>query len=114
MTTSEDLCTPQFPRSSNYNPAWMLASASGGANSLWLTEWLTLGLDLQPGMNVLDLGCGRAASSVLLAREYGVTMWAADLWFNLQLSIPWRSLFVSQRIDGVHVRRSAGGIEAEE
>ena len=33
-------------------------------------------------MNVLDLGCGRAASSIFLAREYGVTVWATDLWFN--------------------------------
>jgi len=31
-------------------------------------------------MRVLDLGCGRAKSSVFLAREFGVEVWATDLW----------------------------------
>ena len=60
----------------------MLASVSGGANPLWLAEWLTEALDLRPGMRVLDLGCGRAASSIFLRRELGVQVWATDLWFN--------------------------------
>jgi cyclopropane fatty-acyl-phospholipid synthase-like methyltransferase len=72
----------RFPRSSKYNPEWLRASASGGANSLWLTEWLCTALDLKPGMRVLDLGCGRAASSIFLHREFGVQVWAADLWFS--------------------------------
>ncbi len=59
-----------------------MASVSGGANSLWLTEWLTTALDLRPGMRVLDLGCGRAASSIFLHREFGVQVWATDLWFD--------------------------------
>lgn len=71
-----------FPRSSQYHPEWVLASASGGANSLWLTEWLTTALDLRPGMRVLDLGCGRAASSIFLRQEFGVQVWATDLWFS--------------------------------
>ena len=72
----------QFPRSSAYNPEWIVASVSGGACSLWLVEWLTSALDLRPGMRVLDLGCGRGASSVFLHREFGVQVWATDLWFN--------------------------------
>ncbi|MBL8892630.1 MAG: methyltransferase domain-containing protein [Planctomycetaceae bacterium] len=74
----------QFPRSNAYNPEWVLASGSGGANSLWLTEWLTSIMDLKPGMRVLDLGCGRAMSSIFFAREFGVTTWATDLWFSPQ------------------------------
>ena len=31
-------------------------------------------------MKVLDLGCGRAKSSIFLAKEFGVEVWAADLW----------------------------------
>ena len=31
---------------------------------------------------MLDLGCGRAMTSVFLAREYGVRVWAADLWMS--------------------------------
>jgi cyclopropane fatty-acyl-phospholipid synthase-like methyltransferase len=30
----------------------------------------------------LDLGCGLAASSIFLRREYGVQVWATDLWFG--------------------------------
>ncbi len=59
-----------------------MGSASGGANSLWLTEWLCESLSLQPGQRVLDLGCGLAASSIFLRREFGVQVWATDLWFS--------------------------------
>jgi cyclopropane fatty-acyl-phospholipid synthase-like methyltransferase len=47
-----------------------------------LTEWLASVIDLRKGMRVLDLGCGRAASSIFLHREFGVQVWAADLWFG--------------------------------
>jgi SAM-dependent methyltransferase len=71
-----------FPRSNAYHPDWVRSGVSGGANPLWLTEWLTEALELRPGMRVLDLGCGRGASSVFLHREFGVQVWAADLWFS--------------------------------
>jgi SAM-dependent methyltransferase len=76
------LVSERFPRSSAYHPEWVLASVSSAANALWLTEWLAAALDLRPGMRVLDLGCGRAMSSIFLRREFGVQVWAADLWFN--------------------------------
>src|SRR5438046_6636386 len=82
MTSDKRLVSERFPRSSKYHPEWVIASASGGANSLWLTEWLTDALDLRPGMRVLDLGCGRAASSIFLRREFGAQVWATDLWFS--------------------------------
>jgi cyclopropane fatty-acyl-phospholipid synthase-like methyltransferase len=81
------LVSDRFPRSSKYHPEWVLANASGGANSLWITEWLTSGLDLRPGMRVLDLGCGRASSSIFLRREFGVQVWATDLWFSASENI---------------------------
>ena len=49
---------------------------------MWMAEWLAEALDLQPGMRVLDLGCGRAASSIFLRHEFGVQVWATDLWCN--------------------------------
>ena len=76
------MLSARFPRSSKYHPDWVIASVSGGANSLWLTEWLAPALNLKPGMRVLDLGCGRAASSIFLHREFGVQVWATDLWFS--------------------------------
>jgi SAM-dependent methyltransferase len=33
-------------------------------------------------MRVLDLGCGRAMSSIFLRREFDVQVWATDLWFS--------------------------------
>lgn len=53
-----------------------------GPNALWLLEWLCDALDLSPGARVLDLGCGKAMTSIFLAREYDVRVVAADLWIN--------------------------------
>src|SRR5262245_42420237 len=87
MTTDTRLVSDRFPRASQYNPEWVLANASGGANPLWLTEWLTSALDLRPGMRVLDLGCGRASSSIFMRREFEVQVWATDLWFSASENI---------------------------
>lgn len=70
-----------FPRSATYNPRWVLENLMG-PNVLWLTEALTQRLGLQPGMRVLDMGCGKAVSSIFLAREFGVQVWATDLWIS--------------------------------
>lgn len=82
MTPDTRLLSDRFPRSSRYHPDWVLANASGGANALWLAEWLTAELALTPGMRVLDLGCGKASTSIFLRREFGVEVWATDLWFS--------------------------------
>jgi SAM-dependent methyltransferase len=88
MAADERLFADRFPRASAYHPEWVLAGVSSAANALWLAEWLSEALDLRPGMRVLDLGCGRAMSSIFLRREFGVQIWATDLWFaaenNLQ------------------------------
>lgn len=76
----ELLRNERFPRSATYDPAW-LANEPCGANPLWLTEWLCEDLKLEPGMRVLDLGCGRAKSSLFLAKEFDVEVFAVDLWF---------------------------------
>src|SRR5215468_11151958 len=47
-----------------------------------MAEWLCEAMDLRPGMRVLDLGCGRACSSIFLRRECGVQVWATDLWIG--------------------------------
>ena len=70
-----------FPRSARYDPVWVLENRMG-PNVLWLTEALSQVMDLQPGMRVLDMGCGKAVSSIFLAKEFGVQVWANDLWIG--------------------------------
>jgi SAM-dependent methyltransferase len=79
--TDNRLLSDRFPRASRYHPEWVIENGFG-ANPLWLAEWLTSAMDLQPGMRLLDLGCGRAKSSIFLAREFGVQVWATDLWVS--------------------------------
>lgn len=75
------LTRPQFPRSANYDPEWMLEHQMG-PNALWLVEWLCERVPLSRGMRVLDLGCGKALTSIFLAREFGVHVHALDLWMG--------------------------------
>ena len=72
---------PRYPRSAGYDPQWLVDNWMG-PQPLWLLEWLAPALDLKPGMRVLDLGCGRAITSIFLAKEYGVQVVAADLWIK--------------------------------
>jgi SAM-dependent methyltransferase len=75
------LSLPQFPRSSAYDPDWVLQNLMG-PNVLWLTEALSQVMNLKSGMRVLDMGCGMAVSSIFLAKEFGVQVWATDLWVS--------------------------------
>ena len=69
----------RYVRSNGYDPAWVTENQMG-PNALWLTESLIEVLPIEPGMKVLDLGCGKAMSSIFLAREFGARVWATDLW----------------------------------
>jgi cyclopropane fatty-acyl-phospholipid synthase-like methyltransferase len=77
------LTTPElqarYPRSAKYSIQWIVENELG-SHCLWLMESLCGVMELHPGMRVLDLGCGKATSSIFLAKEYCVQVWAADLW----------------------------------
>ena len=77
------LARSSFPRSAAYDPVWLLDNMMGPC-SVWLTEALALQLTLAPGSRVVDLGCGKAMSSIFLAREFGVQVTAVDLWVGAQ------------------------------
>ena len=49
-----------------------------GENVLFNLESITSKIPLKKGMRVLDLGCGKAISSIFLAKEFGVQVWAVD------------------------------------
>ena len=53
-----------------------------GSPCLWLAEAVADKMNLKPDMKVLDLGCGKAISSIFLAKEYGVKVFATDLWVS--------------------------------
>lgn len=78
METSR-LFDSDFPKASEYPEEWVMDN-SMGPNVLWLTDWLCRDVELSSGMRVLDLGCGKALSSIFLAREFEVEVWAVDLW----------------------------------
>ena len=75
---SGDTISPKaFPLTAKYDPQWIRDNALG-ENALCQVESLARRLPLRAGMRILDLGCGKATSSIFLAREFGVEAWAAD------------------------------------
>jgi SAM-dependent methyltransferase len=51
-----------------------------GGGGLYLAVEMLRTLRLRPGALVLDLGCGKGATSIFLAKQHGVRVVALDLW----------------------------------
>lgn len=69
----------RYPLSEQYtSPA--VQSRIMGPNPLKLQEELLQGHRIPQGAVVLDLGSGQGVTSMMLARDYGFTVFAADLW----------------------------------
>ena len=85
MTSNEEklklIVDAKYPRSARYSPEWMYENKMG-CQCLWLVESLSRIMELKPGMRVLDMGCGKAMTSIFLAKEFGVTVFANDLWIS--------------------------------
>jgi cyclopropane fatty-acyl-phospholipid synthase-like methyltransferase len=79
VSADNPLFHPRHPRSNAYDPDWVFENQMG-PHALWLLESLVEVLPIKPGARVLDLGCGRAMTSIFLAREFGAEVWATDLW----------------------------------
>jgi len=69
----------KYPKSKEYNIQFLRENMMG-PNSMKILEELTDGLILTSGMKVLDLGCGKGLTSIFLAKEFGVQVFAVDLW----------------------------------
>lgn len=70
-----------FTKSDRYDKTFVKENMMG-PNSMKIIEELTESLKLEKNMRVLDLGCGRGLTSIFLAKEYGVTVFATDLWIE--------------------------------
>ena len=71
----------RYPLCNKYDCDWILDNAMGSHN-LWLQESLIQVMYLKAGMRILDMGCGKAISSIFLAKELDVQVWATDLWIS--------------------------------
>jgi len=91
-----------YPRSAKYDPEWVIENLMG-PNVLWLAESLSQVMTLRPGMRVLDMGCGKAISSIFLAQEFDLEVWATDLW--IPASENWRRILAAgleRRVCPIH------------
>lgn len=71
----------RYPLSRKYDLNWVRENHIG-SHCLLLMEALSQVMPLKPGMRVLDMGCGKAITSIFLAKEFGVRVWANDLWIS--------------------------------
>ena len=69
----------EFLKTSHFDTE-LVRSKIMGPNTLKLCEELMDNADVPAGSVVLDLGSGCGISSAMLAREYGLVTYAADLW----------------------------------
>ena len=69
----------RYIRSEKYNTPELQAKMMG-PNPVKLEEELLIGHRIPQGAVVCDLGSGQGLTSVFLAKEYGFTVYAADLW----------------------------------
>lgn len=65
-------------------------------------------LPRKKGMRILDLGCGKGLSSLYLAKEYDVTVFAADLWISPTENYEFfRSLGIEEQIFPIYADANA-------
>ena len=83
-----------YPKSKAYNTPELQAKIMG-PNPIKLEEELLTDHRIPKGAVVCDLGSGQGLTSVFLAKEYGFTVYAADLWSDPEETnvflIPWAS-----------------------
>lgn len=84
-----------FPKANSFDVN-LVQSKIMGPNPLKLCEELLRGVNIAKGSRACDLGSGTGITSVMLAREYGLDVYAVDLWsdpdenraFFREMSVP--------------------------
>lgn len=85
----------KYIKSEKYNTPALQAKIMG-PNPIKLEEELLLKHRIPTGSVVCDLGSGQGLTSVFLAKEYGFTVYAADLWSDPEEN---RSFFDAMGLD---------------
>jgi SAM-dependent methyltransferase len=73
----------EYTKSQKYNTPELLAKIMG-PNPFKLQEEMLQNHKIPAGSLVCDLGSGQGLTSVMLAKDYGFTVYAADLWSDPQ------------------------------
>lgn len=96
-----------FPKTNQYDQTFVRENMMG-PNAMKLLEELTRQFRLEQGMRVLDLGCGRGLTSIFLAKEYGVRVYATDLWVPATENFKrFQQLGLDQQIVPIHAEAHA-------
>ena len=85
----------KYVKSEKYNTPNLMKKIMG-PNPIKLEEELLLNNKIPENAVVCDLGSGQGLTSVFLAKEYGFTIYAADLWSNPEEN---RAFFDAMGID---------------
>lgn len=70
-----------FFKSNQYDKTFINENMMG-PNSMKILEELLQSFSLTKDMRVLDLGCGKGLTSIYLANEFGLQVFATDLWIS--------------------------------
>ena len=89
----------KYVRSEKYDTPELMKKIMG-PNPVKLEEELLLQHEIPAGSVVCDLGSGQGLTSVFLAREYGFTVYAADLWSDPEEN---RKFFDSMGLSGEQI-----------
>jgi len=97
----------KYTKTDKYDANWIRENWMG-PNPLWLLEELCEHLELKPGMKVLDMGCGKGLTSVFLVKEFGVTVFANDLWIAATDNLKrFQAAGVDERVFPIHAEAHA-------
>lgn len=84
-----------------------------GPNPLKLCEELLAEHRIPAGARVMDLGSGKGLTSAFLAKEYGFTVYAADLWSEPESHYPLFEQFGLSREQCIPVKADANDLPFE-
>ena len=79
-----------------------------GPNSMRLLDEMLKKYPLQAGSRVMDLGCGQGLTSIYLAKEAGVQVFATELWIPVtELAQRFEQHAVSDSVIAIHADANA-------